>query len=161
MPTYRVRIKPNTHHGSGRRRHESGEEMIVTEAEVRSFGDKFDVLEEIPDDEPQPIPSAEQVAETARAQAEQVVALLEETFGPAIVEDKVELATVEQLQARMREGDVPPLEDAIGPALAAKLEEHGLGDPITVFYAEDGDLTAVNGIGVGTLRKLRDVYGKV
>jgi len=161
MPTmYRVRIKPNTHHGSGPRRHEGGEEMVVTADEVRSFGDKFDVLEEIPDDEPHPAPSPEEVAAQVQSQVDQVVAQLEATFGQSIVDEKVEPATVAELQARMREGDVPPLEDVIGPALTAKLEARGLGDPISVFYAEDGDLTAVNGLGVGTLRRLRDVYGK-
>jgi len=160
MPTYKVRIKKGTHHGSGERRRYGGDIMVVTADEVRSFGDKFDVLEEIPDNEPRPQPDAEAVAAEARATAQAVVAQLEEYFGPSITEDKVELATVAELQERMQRGDVPSIEDVIGPSLTEKLQEKGLADPIVIFYAEDGDLTAINGLGIGTLRKLRDVYGK-
>lgn len=158
MPTYRVRIKPNTHHGSGEGRREGGEEMIVTEDEVRSFGDKFVVIEEIPDTPSSP-PDDEAAAQTVEG-ALRVIDRLREVLGEQTVDDKVETSTVADLQARMRNGDVPSLEDVVGPSLSGKLSAAGLSDPITVYYAEDGDLTAIDGLGVGTLRKLRDVYGK-
>lgn len=161
MPTYKVRIKPNTHHGSGSRRHEGGETMIVTQDEVRSFGDKFDILDEIPDEEPRPAPppEVEQAVDEVGLQVDAIIAQLEERFGPPI-EEEVEPQTVAQLKKRMEDGDVPNVDDVVGPKMAGKLESAGLGDSIMIYYAADGDITAIDGIGVGTLRKLRDVYGK-
>lgn len=158
MPTYKVRIKPGLHYGVAR--HEGGDVIEVTEAEVRAFGDKFEIIGTVPDAEPQPEPTPDEIAEIAKAQADAIVARLEAVFGERAVEEKVEPQELAELQRRMRKGDVPKVEEVIGPYLAGKLDAVGLGDPIMVFYATDGDLTAVNGIGVGTLRRLRDVYGK-
>jgi hypothetical protein len=134
--------------------------MIVTQDEVRSFGDKFDVLEEI-DEEPRPDPSpeVEKAADEVELQVDAIIAQLKERFGPPI-EEEVEPQTVSQLKKRMEDGDVPKVEEVVGPKMAGKLESGGLGDPVMLYYAQDGDITAVDGIGVGTLRKLRDVYGK-
>lgn len=55
MARYLVRIKPGlTYRADGRV--SGGEEIVVTEDEVHSFGDKFELLETLPQEEPAPPP---------------------------------------------------------------------------------------------------------
>jgi hypothetical protein len=162
MPTYRVRIKPGVTHGR-QKQYGPGDVLSVSEGELEAFGDKFTLIETLPDGhveaEGQDEPELYMDEDAVNAQVAAVIARLEERFGSE-TSDEVEPETVEQLQARMRRGDVPRLEEVVGPSLAQKLDAAGLGDPITVYYAPDGDLRAIKGLGVGTLRKLRNVYGK-
>lgn len=164
MPTktYKVRIKPGVKHGA-EQQYRAGDELEVTEAELRSFGDKFELVDQTPKvheppagETPEP---ADAAVEQVDAQVAAVIARLEERFGPQIQEE-VEPETIERLQERMANGGVPTVEEVVGTSMAKKLEREGLGDPVVIYYAEDGDLTAIKGLGPGTLLNLRRVYGK-
>lgn len=157
MPTYKVRIKPGRHYGVAR--HQGGDVIEVSESEVQLAGDFFEVLEEIPEDAPQAEPpSAEE--QVIDAQTAALVAKLEEVLGESVVDDEVDVPTLEELQSRMRQGDVPKIDEVVGKATAARLADAGMDDPIVLYYATDGDITRIKGIGPGKLKMIRDVYGK-
>lgn len=156
MPTYKVRIKEGMKHGRGDK-FQSGDELVVGEAELLSFKDKFEVLEEVV--EKPASPTEEPVAPELEPEIAEALAEIEEMLGEKFVEEDA-LATLEELAARMRQGEVPKLAEVVGPKLADKLEAHGLGEPVLIFYASDETLLAVDGVGPNTLDKLRAVYGE-
>lgn len=160
MPTYRVRIKPGLRHGR-KGQYQGGDELLVGEDEVRAFGDKFEVIEQA---EPEPLPQIEEEeppekALEIEAEVANIIAHLEKVFGEEVAED-AEPEDIASLKARMDSGEVPELEEVVGTALSRKMNKAGFGDAITVFYATDGDLRAIHGIGPGTIQRLREVYGK-
>ena len=157
MPTYRVRIKEGMKHGRGDK-YTAGDELVVGEAELDSFRDKLEVLEELPEQPASPTveePKVELAPDIAAALAE-----IETMLGEKFVEEDA-LATVEDLRARVEAGNLPKLEETVGKVMAAKLDAMGYGEPVVVFYASDKELLDVEGLGPATLEKLREVYGKV
>lgn len=160
MPTdYKVRIRPGMHHGAFKR-YEGGDALVVSEDELRAFGDKFTDVEEIPDGTTQEVEeAAAQFTVEVNERVAAVLSHLEATLGEGAAAD-ANPQDIAALQERMANGDVPKVREVIGKAVASRLEDRGLGDPVTIFYAEDGDITSIYGIGPGTLEKLRQVYGK-
>ncbi len=160
MPTYKVRVKPNRTYGA-KKSYKAGDELVVTEDEVRAFGDKLEVIETLDASEspaPEPVPEPAPKSE-AEAQVDKIVQAVKAALGKHTA-DQVELEDVQDLQERMKRGDVPKVDEVVGPATTRKLVERGMDDPIVLYYASDGDITAIPGVGIGMLRRLRKVYGK-